>query len=169
LAPEVSDRRSFETLPAVGRRAKPIAWLEVVGGLVGCLSMAWYHLSRGYSIQQLELRLLPFALLVSAGIALLRSSRTGLIGSIFMQVAQGLAWHAGGTTWRFCAGPFVALTLFAKKTSLYAGWESSIAWGVDLQTGAGFVSFNLISWVLAYVLCRELAGGAKGAFVSPTS
>lgn len=78
-----------------------------------------------------------------------------------MQVAQGLAWHASGTTWRFCAGPFVALTLFSKKTSLYAGWESSIAWGADLKPAPGFVSFNLIACVLAYLLWREFLNGGK--------
>jgi hypothetical protein len=157
------DQRPFQPLLAGGRRAKGIAWLEVVGGLVGCVSIAWYQLSISHTIQQLELQLLPFGLLVSAGIALLRSKRTGLVGSIIMQAVQGVAWHAGQTTWRFCAGPFVSLTLFSEKTSFYAGWESSIAWGTDLKQAPRFVSFNLVSCALAYLLWREVGRGRKGA------
>jgi hypothetical protein len=103
-----------------------------------------------------QLRLLPFGILTTAGLALLRSERVGLWVSIILQASQALAWHVGETTWRFCAGPFLSVTLFQDRTSIYAGWESSIAWGEITGRASGFVSFNLISFVLGYFLWRQV-------------
>jgi hypothetical protein len=143
-------------LDAAGRLARGIGWLEVVGGLVGCVSLTWYQLAKGGGAARLGAQLLPFGLLISAGIALLRGRQSGLVGSIILQAAQALSWHTAASTWKFCAGPFVTLTFFYDKTSLFVGWESTIAWGVNLQPAHGFVSLNLISCALLWRLSREL-------------
>lgn len=140
-----------------------IAWLEVVGGVIGGLSIGWFHLLReGKPFDEtLQLRLLPFAILTTGGLGLLKSKRIGLHLSVLMQAAQALAWQVGGTTWRFCAGPFIALTLFWDKTSIYGGWDSTIAWGKSSVGAPGFVSLNLISLPLWYILWRHLRSGAS--------
>lgn len=135
-----------------------IACLEIVGGIVGCLSIGWLYMVREGSAfdRNVQLTLLPFGLITTSGVALLRSQRVGLWLSLVMQTGQAVAWHLATTTWRFCAGPFISITFFPDTTSIFAGWHSSLAWGQVSDGAPAFVSLNLVSVVLGYTLWRQL-------------
>jgi hypothetical protein len=140
-----------------GRVAAPvIAWLEILSGVIGCISLGWYYVANKDSFPsgQLYLRLGPFAAMTTLGFALLRRTSTGFLGSLLLQAAQVIALSVGGVTYRFCAGPFLALTFFSQNTSIYAGWDSSIAWGNAGMGAQRFISVNLIAVILVYTLWR---------------
>jgi hypothetical protein len=138
---------------------KPIGLLEIAGGLSGLATVLWLHFTGrhgGIPGGNVQFALLPFALLTTAGVALLRSKRVGIWLSLAMQAGQLLAWTAGGTMWRFSAGPFLTLTLLMDKTSIFAGWNTSFGLGKTPDDVPASVSINVISAVLMLFLWRLL-------------
>lgn len=138
---------------------KLIGVLEIIGGLSGLATVLWLvrRQQGGIPGGNVQFALLPFAVLTTAGIALLRSNRLGLWLSLVMQIGQVLGWSLQGTMWKFSAGPFVTLTMLSDKTSIFAGWNTSFGVGRIPENVPVLLSVNLVPAALALFLWHRLS------------
>jgi hypothetical protein len=144
--------------PGYSPTFRAIGMLEIVGGVTGCATVVWFYLSGhegGMPAGNVPLTLLPFGILTTAGIALIRSQQFGLRLSLAMQACQALAWTAWGTMWRFSAGPFLSVTLFADKTTIFAGWDTSFRLETVAADAPVSLTLNVIPILLGIVLWRR--------------
>ena len=135
---------------------KVIGVLEIVGGISGLLAVLWFAAGgRDLPGGNVQFALFPFAVLTTAGVALLRGKRLGVWLSLVMQSGQIIAWSFRGTMWKFSAGPFLTLTMLRDKTSIFAGWNTSFGVGRIPEDVPGSLSVNIVAAVLALFLWRH--------------
>jgi hypothetical protein len=145
------------------RGMRTIGMYEVVGGVVGFLTMAWVGTQHPGALPSgsLPLSVAPFATLALVGWLSVRKPSRGRNPSILCQLAQVVAWSAKGVVWKFAAGLYASATFFADRFSLFAGWDTSFLVGVGAPDQPFALTINFVPLCVIVALVRLAPGRSR--------
>lgn len=127
-----------------------LAVYQMIGGALGVVFMVWLSATSPDALPwgNVVFAITPFALLMTAGVQLLRKAAQGWHLSVISQLMQVAYWSLGGMVWRFTAGLFIAVGVEGDKSKAFAGLDFALLVGSGATGQQRGFGMNLVALAL---------------------